>query len=97
MNTSAPCSDAIADAFAAVCAYHSSLQTTLKQLRFLEFMQPVMLDGSVFRVDPQLLKNMIAEIERIQRVAGGAGGANADAQFPEGTSAAGSWSDGVMP
>jgi hypothetical protein len=66
----------------------------LKQLRFLEFMQPVMLDGSVFRVDPQLLKNMIAEIERIQRVAGGA---NADAQFPEGTSAAGSWSDGVMP
>jgi hypothetical protein len=91
---------ALADAFAAVCAYHTSIQTALKQLRFIEFMQPSMYEGSSFRVDPELLKNMITELVRIQNIAGGGGMINhpapADAQSAA-ESAAESWSDGSRP
>jgi hypothetical protein len=87
---------ALADAFAAVCAYHTSIQTALKQLRFIEFMQPSMYEGSSFRIDPELLKNMIAELVRIQHIAGG--GARSDAAPVDvqsaAESAAGSWNDG---
>ena len=63
----------MAECFASVCAYHSSINHAVKHLRFLQSMRPTLPVSSQFAIDRDTLDAILAELQRVQTAAGAAG------------------------